>query len=435
MISFHKDSLRTIPQTPGVYFFLNTNRKIIYIGKAVNLKMRLSSYFSNNLYGKTKSLVNNTAYLKYQVMPSEYQALLSESYLIKRNQPKYNVLSKDDKSPLFVCITKEEYPRLLLKRSADINKDDQVYGPFSSTRDIKKLLFFIRKIIPYSTHKLGSKPCFYHQMNLCDPCPNIIHSSKRDKAALKHKYRKNISLIKKILSGKSLLVINLLVKELEKQSSQKRFEEANTINKQITSLKRLFIDDNYHLDFEDPNNPIDVRKREIAALKTLLLPHFPKIDLTRIECFDVSHLFGYYPTASMACFLNGCESKSDYRHFKIKARTRSDDDISSLNEIAQRRTKHFTDWGKPGLIIVDGGKGQIRAFQSALNKYPEIPVIGLAKEFETIYIPLSSHKGFASFKPKGPALNLVQRLRDEAHRFARRYHQTLFKKALFGKNP
>lgn len=187
----------------------------------------------------------------------------------------------------------------------------------------------------------------------------------------------------------------------------------------------------------NPNLLYDLRKKEINQLEIILNKYYTSKkqinNIKHIECYDVSHLSGSYPAASMVTFINGNPYKSLYRHFKIRqAKTLSDFD--SMKEVAKRRSKYFKKWGKPDLILVDGGKSQVSAFLSMLSKY-NIPIIGTAKKSESLVIPFPKIKSKYIFKKykltNGPALNLIKRLRNEAHRFARRYHHTLVKKQLF----
>ncbi|MEK7112147.1 MAG: hypothetical protein AAB875_02365, partial [Patescibacteria group bacterium] len=189
---------------------------------------------------------------------------------------------------------------------------------------------------------------------------------------------------------------------------------------------------------QNPNLSVDLINKEIKDLRTLLVNCKLKIvNLSRIECFDVAHLAGTSPTASMVTFINGEADKSLYRHFRIR-QEKGADDISSLREVAKRRAKHFGSWGSPDLIMVDGGKTQVSAFCEVLKEInipniSNIPVVGLAKKFETLIIPVTKGKKLTFIErkvAKGSVLNLVQRMRNEAHRFARRYHHHLIRKSL-----
>jgi excinuclease UvrABC nuclease subunit len=257
------------------------------------------------------------------------------------------------------------------------------------------------------------------------PCPSVIqnHTNPKQQKELLTSYRKNIRNTQKILAGQVNVVKKNLEKEMQTLSNQEEYREANLIKRQIEQINYITQPRSdvweYH---QNPNFLTDRRGQEEQALKQLLTPYFKFISLKRIECFDVAHLAGTAPTASMVTFEAGEPNKKFYRHFKIQTQLKGDTD--RIFEVIKRRIKHFTDWGKPDLLFIDGGKPQVSAAQKALAEAGiGIPVIGLAKREETIVI--KKKEGFVLVKPQKQALFLLQRLRDEAHRFARRYHHKL----------
>lgn len=380
-------------------------------------------------------MIEKADQVSFILVESEFEALLLESFLIKKYQPKFNIISKDDKHPLYIKITKEKYPRILLVRKNEIEeKNLGIYGPFPSSRTVKEVLRFLRKSIPFSDHKIGKKTCLYSQINLCNPCPNLIESETnlKSKKFLRKRYLKNIKYLKNIFERK----INKVKKDLEKEmflnSKIQNYEEARKIREQIKML-------NYITSFQTPissfiQNPNfleDVREKELDSLKEILSHHYQIKKLQRIECYDVAHTAGAYPTASLVTFVGGEAEKSFYRHFRLKALSKPDD-VASMKEVIKRRAKNFKKWGKPDLIIVDGGKPQVGAFFRALEKY-HLPLVGLAKREETLVFPLLNGNTLFFKEEKvinESALRLLQRVRDEAHRFARRYHHLLIKKSL-----
>lgn len=422
---------------PGVYCFLKDSRPI-YIGKAVNLRSRLKSYLLNDLEPKTKAMVTSTDFVSYIRVASDLEALLLEAELIRKYKPLFNVISKDDKHALYIRITKEQYPRILTSRKIDTDKFDTLtfFGPFPSSINVKDVLRLVRKIFPYSDHKIGQKPCLLFQIGLCSPCPNLIESISniKDKEILHKKYGNNIKMIIKILERKSGQVKNALIKRMSDLSKKQKYEAALEIREQLQKLdyisQNITRSESY---LHNPNLLEDTRQKEIRALTQFIYKKSKlKIKADRIECFDIAHLSGVSPTASMVTFIGGEESKDYYRHLKIRY-AKSADDLDAMNEVAEMRLKHLKDWGAPDLIIVDGGKGQVNVFESVFSKY-NIPVVGLAKRFESLVIPTNSQlkaKFIMVRVPPGPALNLLQRIRNEAHRFARRYHHLLLKKELF----
>lgn len=410
-----------LPETAGVYVFF---KKItpIYIGKAINLKHRVSSYFNLDLEPKTKRMVSEAESISFIQVNSELEALLLEAKLIKSYMPRYNIVSKDDKHPLYIVITNEEFPRIISVRKLLVNSYQLMasYGPFPSSKNVYTVLRMLRHIFPYSDHKIGKRGCIYSHIGLCDPCPNEIVQNEVQSTTykvLKKRYLKNVKNLKAVLDGQ----IDKVTKELEKEmiifSDNQKFEEAAFTRNQINRLEyitRPVLPSEFYI--ENPNLYDDQRKLEIKSLKKLI-----KIkNLKRIECYDIAHLSGTNATASMVTFINGEADKNHYRHFKIKI-AKGGDDYGALREVGKRRAFHFDDWGIPNLIIVDGGVEQISAFE---EKISQIPIVGIAKHPDRLII------GNTKIKLTGRALNLVSRIRDEAHRFARRYHHSLISKSI-----
>ena len=404
--------------------------KAIYIGKAVNLKNRLLSYLQINLAPKTKSMISEACDVSFIKVNSELESLLLEAHLVRKNQPKYNATLKDDKHPLYIIITNEYYPRILCVRKLDAKnyQPKAIFGPFPNSKNVYSVLKMLRRIFPFSDHKLGRRGCLYNHIGLCNPCPNEIEKIKDEKLKikLKGKYLKNIRNIKLILSRNIHSVRRSLEKEMRQFSKEEKFEEAFFVKKQIENIDYItqpILPTHYFV--ENPNLYEDLRAQELSELKKILNSYFIiHNSLTRIECFDVAHLAGTNPTASMVTFINGEADKRLYRHFRIRNR-KGNDDIASLSEVARRRLRHLSDWGKPDLIIVDGGVGQVHAFTSILysNKV-DIPVVGIAKNPDRLIV------GGKKIRLTGSVLNLVARIRNEAHRFARAYHHKLVKKSL-----
>ncbi len=436
-IPIKKAAFRLLPQEPGVYIFWK-KKAAIYIGKAVDLKARLSSYLAVSLSPKTKKMLEEAESVSIIKVRTELESLLLEAYLVHKNQPRYNFALKDDKHPLYIKITKEKYPRVITARKIE-EKDANLafYGPFSSSESVRGVLKMLRRVFPYSDHKLGKRGCIYSQIGLCNPCPNEIEKEKNLhlRNSLRRQYLRNINYIKGVLAGNIEKVKNELTKTMNRLAKEEKFEEAKIILEQITRLNYITqprIPTNYFL--ENPNFIEDIHKIETHSLRKILL-NWLNIGqkLSRIECFDVAHLAGSFPTASMVTFINGEPEKSYYRHFKIR-QTKTNSDIDSIGEVAKRRIKYLSDWGKPDLIIVDGGAAQVGAFTEVF-KNEKIPVLGLAKRLETLVIPSDKLKTkYVQVRIHGPALNLLQRLRDEAHRFARRYHHSLIRKSLLYSN-
>lgn len=442
-----KEKFLKLPESAGVYTFWKGNIPI-YIGKSINLKSRLNSYLDSNLLPKTQQMVNEADKVTYIIVSSDLESLLLESQQIKLYKPKYNILLKDDKHPLYVVITDEEFPRVVAVRKSFLNvlKTKAEFGPFPSTQKVKEILKMIRKIFPFSDHKITNrkvikKPCLYSHLGLCNPCPNKILSyinkpqlDENEEILIKemsNQYKQNIKNIKLVLSRKFNIVRNNLEKIMLSLSSSENFEEAKVIRDKIKLLDYITqekIDTNKFL--ENPNLIDDIRNNELNTLINFLnSSYFSSIfqinSLKRIECFDIAHISGVSATASMVVAINGILEKSEYKHFKIK-QTKSQSDYDSMKEIVQRRQKHLEDWGRPDLIIVDGGLGQVKIFNDVF-KHDLVPVVGIAKNPDRIVFPSG-----LKIKLTGDMLRFVSRIRDEAHRFARRLHHKLFEKYLTG---
>lgn len=405
---------KNVPETPGVYLYFKNN-EVIYVGKAINLKRRVRSYFDLDLEPKTARMISEANSLSYIQVNSELEALLLEAKLVRKYMPHYNIQLKDDKHPLYITITNEEFPRVITTRK------DGTYGPFPSSSNVHSVLRMIRKIFPYSDHKIGKRACLYSHIGLCNPCPNeIVHSTQYK--VLRQKYLKNIRSIKSILDGHIDKVSKNLEKEMTNFSKNEDYENAASVRNQINNLEyitRPQMPTEYYM--ENPNLYSDQRHLEIKELKKLIRNLKLKIkNLHRIECFDIAHLAGSNATASMVTFIDGEADKSLYRNFRIKI-AKGGDDYDSMREVAKRRSQHFKDWETPDLIIVDGGIGQVKSFSENIQN---IPIVGIAKHPDRLII------GEQKIKLEGPALNLVTRMRDEAHRFARRYHHLLISKSI-----
>jgi len=435
-IQIQPNFLKDIPETAGVYIYFKGNT-VIYIGKAINLKRRVSSYFDLDLETKTAKMIAEATHIGFIQVDSEFEALLLEAKLIKTYMPRYNIVAKDDKHPLYIRITKEDFPRVLTARRVDDPKLSirlrsglrsahtvpslAFYGPFPSSKSVYTVLRMLRHIFPYSDHKIGRRGCIYSHIGLCNPCPNEIVQSTEYRV-LRRKYIKNIKNLKTILDGKIDKVTKDLEKEMKVFSDAQKFETAALVRNQINHLEyitRPRLPSEFYM--ENPNLYEDSRKRELSELKNILTRSNLVIQkLVRIECYDIAHLAGTNATASMVTFTGGEADKDYYRHFRIR-KAKGGDDYGAMREVAQRRKNNFTSWGVPDLIIVDGGVGQVTAFK---EKIFEVPVIGIAKHPDRLII------GDVKIKLEGSALGLVSRIRDEAHRFARRYHHSLISKSI-----
>ncbi|KKS98322.1 MAG: excinuclease ABC subunit C, excinuclease ABC subunit C [Candidatus Gottesmanbacteria bacterium GW2011_GWA2_43_14] len=427
MTNFSLSDLNRIPETTGVYLFQDKNRRIIYIGKAVNLKKRVQSYFRADFYdAKKKRLVENVSEISLIEVRNEFEALILEAKLIKQNQPKYNISLKDDKQYIYLIVTDDEYPRILLARKIDTQ--GELFGPFPSKKTVKVIIGLLRSIFPFCTQKPKSKrSCFYSHLGLCIPCPAAIRiMPKKEAQEAKKLYLGNIRRIKKILKGSIDQVSRELTQKMTELSRQNKYEEAAVIRDQLKKLEEItevkFRPDQY---MDNPYLAANLKQKEQQMLEESLSRVLNrKVKAETIECYDISNLSGQHATGSMVTFHLGWPDKKRYRHFRIKTMS-TPDDYNMLHEVIVRRLRH-SEWPLPDLFIVDGGENQLKVFLQVLQKLElNIPAIALAKRFEKIYYAASDGIGTLEFSRDTPALQLVQRLRDEAHRFAGRYHRLL----------
>jgi len=340
-----KSLLKNLPANPGVYIFKTSDYQPIYVGKAKNLKNRLTSYFFIQLLPKTRAMVGEAKYISYIPVASEFEAFLLEANLVRKLMPKYNIQLKDDKTPLYIIISKEEFPRVITARKTDLAKikAKKIFGPYLSSLVVKKVISRLRRVFPHSSHKLGKRACIYSQIGLCVPCPNeIIKKEGFERNKLKKEYLKNIANLSKVLEGKHKSVLKDLERKMKAEAKNENFEAAGIYKNQIRQLNYLSQprqDSSSYL--ENPSLVEDLRKKELKATKNLLNKYFQIKSLDRIECFDIAHLAGSPPTASMVTFTQGEPDKRLYRHFKVKTKLKGDTD--RLKEILERKRGEIED--------------------------------------------------------------------------------------------
>lgn len=406
----NKASYTELPSTAGIYLF-KKGKTYLYIGKSINIKARVLSHVENSTQDtKEYVIVSQSDSIETQITDSEFKALLLESELIQIHHPKYNVVWRDGKSHLYIKITEEKYPKIYPVRKED-DKKSLYFGPFSSTADVESLLRTIRRIIPFcSQRKISKRACFYHKIGLCDPCPNNIGSRGKE-------YRRNIRRIVSLLLGKTGILLNSMNRELKTAIIEERYEEGLKIRNRIQTLQYLLQNRSFERYGE---HDFDNSGESLQALFSLISPYFPHLpNLNRIECYDISNLSQKQGTGSMVVLTNGLIDKSQYRKFKIK-NEKIQSDFDMLDEVITRRFKNK--WEKPSLIIVDGGKPQVRRIMQVTEKIGiEIPILGIAKGPDRFILGV---KGMPTINPRTNNLGyrLIQLIRDESHRFARKYH-------------
>lgn len=431
--NFDTNRLKDLPSEPGVYLYKNRAGKIIYVGKAAVLKNRVRQYFqkSRTPDPKTEALVAEIADLDWITVETELDALFLEAELIRRYKPRYNILLRDDKSSGFIRVDyNSPHPTVTVTRRP-LDDGAKYFGPYFSVFSVKKALLYLRRAFPYSTH-VGPMPrraCLQYHLGLC---PGL----EENKTSLPE-YRANLRRLMQYFKGERKVLIKQVEKDMKTAAKNQQFEEAARYRKQLFALKGL----TKQIVFSDKEF-MDLSKDEgLSGLAALLgLDKPPR----RIEGYDISHMSGTDTTASMVVFTNGLPNKAEYRKFKM--RIPGNDDFAHMNEAITRRlsAKNVKQWGLPDLFLIDGGKGQLSAALKARNAagHGTIPMIGLAKREEEIVIhnqdSLASYKGLAEhggqsngdfsmiLLPKSShTVKLLQRIRDESHRFAVSYHTVL----------
>ncbi len=372
---FLKDTIKQFPTSSGVYLFVDKKGKVLYVGRAVNLRRRVKNYFDKNLEPRLQEMVSLASKIKYQKTDNLLEAIILEANLIKKYWPKYNIRERDNRSFVYIVIPKQDFTKPMIVRGRELKKfpasKAEIFGPYKSLTTTETALKIIRRIFPYSTCQINSgKPCFDYQIGLCPgACFGAI--SKED-------YQKNIENIILLLKGRK----KTLLKRLEKENPT-----------QAEALKHL----------------ADVAL--ISQEDYYLTPQF-----NRIEGYDISHLAGKETYGSLVVFQNGKPKKQDYRLFKVK-NAPPHDDFKALEEVILRRLRHF-EWHYPDLIFVNGGRPQIDYLTKVFSQHNiKIPLVGISKYGgDKLVFPKKTKKSFQelaeTIKP------ILLKVREEAHRFA-----------------
>lgn len=405
-----------MPSEAGVYLFEDLEGNVIYVGKALNLRERVKSYFRDYaLFPKTRALVEQISKVRIIRALSEIESLLLEANLIQKYKPKYNVRFMDGKSYPFIKISiKDKYPKVLFARGIK-DKNSLYFGPYPNVGIVRGVLKRVRRIFPYqSVLNHPKKPCLYFHLGLC-PCPEVFE----DKA-----YKRNIRYIVNFLKGNTKKVLKDLENEKKREVEKEEFEKAAICQKRINAIYQITNPVYKPLFYEvNPNLTSDIRENELVTLKDVLEKEGLNIKKpVKIECFDISNIGGKFATGSMVVFINGEKFSSGYRRFRVRIKTPKSNDYVMMAEVLKRRLNH-PEWELPDLLIVDGGKGQVSTALKTLNEARlEVPVIGLAKRLESVVLPNFKQM---TLNRRSPALQLIMRIRDEAHRFAITYHRKL----------
>ena len=401
-----KEKIKNLPSTPGVYMMKDSSGEVLYVGKAGNLKRRVSSYFqrSSKLAERIQLLVSRVSDISYLPASTEAEALIYENGLIKQLSPKYNVALKDGKSyPMLKLTMNEKFPRLFVTRQ---KKDDGAayYGPYANAKLLKEALIILRQLFPLrSCGKMPKSVCLnYHIKQCLAPCKGLVNESA---------YGEIVSELKLFLEGRRAELLKRLSEKMSAASKKEAFEEAAACRVRIEALGSLKEKVSY-----GPSG-------EAGELKAIL---GLERDLDTIEAFDVSNIMGKEAVGSMVYFHKARPAKSQYRKFRIKT-VSGVDDYAMMREIVRRRYERIIEEnGKlPDLVVIDGGKGHLETAAAEMAKLglSNVPVIGIAKEFEHIYV--KGAKEPLVLPKESKALHLLERIRDEAHRFAIKYHKQM----------
>lgn len=425
------------PGTCGVYQYWQ-NDDLLYVGKAINLKARLSSHSQNAKMDMKEAAIVAADTIKFTLCDTEFKALMLEAELIRTLKPPHNRAWKDDKTYLYIVIDlKVPFPRPYYGRAHDLKENPRfistdpkfkVFGPFPNSFIAEEVLRAIRRLIPFCmAKKVGKHACFYSRIGLCNPCPaNIIKLPEFD--IQKRQYRTQIRQVVKILEGEISPVIKDLTLKMKSYSEAQDFENALLIRKNIERFERFTKTHN----FSDRQFSYNDSSKKLESLQQLFIDYCNlSITFHRVECYDASNSAMHDSVVSMTVMTDGLLDNGQYRRFKIK-NPRAVSDFDRLDEAISRRLKNKS-WDQPDLIVIDGGVPQLRRLQRIFDKQTEPPLyIGLAKHPDRLVLPGDSRKAskwiIIKLATDYPALLLLEQLRDEAHRFANAYRKILEKK-------
>jgi len=419
-------STQCLPDQPGVYFFMKGDTPI-YIGKSVNIRARVHSHIqASKLSRKEYAIVSQADAMDYMTTLNNFDAIVLESQLIQKHKPQYNVVWKDDKHFLYIKINLgETYPKLIPVRKEEPDGRSVYFGPFKSSQMTEKLLLELRRIVPFCTQRaLGKRPCFYARLGYCNPCPNAIESCKNpdEKIRLRKQYRHNIRKAIEILDGRTTTYMQSLSRQLKTLSDAQRYEEAILIRRKLLQFSLFLNQRSFHENRSSINSESDDIHEQVQEFMTKHFAYTLDPHAFRIECYDMSNLYGKQATGSLVVFQDGLFAKKEYRTFSVKYDGISD--IHMMEEVLRRRLEH-DEWRKPDLIVLDGGRPQLRHIDRLFRSLGvTIPLISIAKRPDRILLPKT---GYAPIHVDKNSLffKVIQSLRDESHRFAKKYHVAL----------
>ncbi|MDM8004901.1 MAG: excinuclease ABC subunit UvrC [Phycisphaerae bacterium] len=427
---------RHLPKTPGVYLFKDAQGRVLYVGKAKDLRSRVSSYFQNStdLLATRGPEIAHMASLAVDLdfldCETEVDALLQENRLIKDIQPPYNERLRDDKTfPYLEITTSDDFPGVYVTRKPRI-KGSKLFGPFTNAAGVRDAVNALQKVFRFRTCELEIvdgderrryfRPCLLHSISRCTaPCADRIS---------KEEYRKDIDRLKKFLASKRSVVLRQLNREMEQAAARREYETAARLRDEIKALEALSLSGDPHADVQPEVFYIDPAEGLARLGEILDLDRSPR----SIEGIDIANLHGGESCGSLVCLIDGKPFKNGYKRFRIQT-VEGINDYAMIREVILRRYRHAAEGEElyPDVILIDGGLGQLHAALSAFDEMNVRPpmVISLAKREEEIYIQARSKP--VRLARNHPALRLLQQVRDEAHRFAQHYHHLLRRKKTF----
>jgi excinuclease ABC subunit C len=426
-----QDKVKQFPAAPGVYLMKDNQGRILYVGKAKNLRNRAGHYFTQAAADdpRTRDLVKLIADIDFLPAETEVDALLLEARLIKDVQPRFNVELKDNKTfPYLQIRVREDFPRIEFTRKPR-RRGVKLYGPFTSAKGLRYVIQVLQRLFRFRTCSLDLRsdeprwrwfrPCLLHSINQCSaPCNFRVG---------KEEYRKQIRGLRLVLEGKKARLVREMDREMQEASAALQFEKAARLRDDIAALKKLGLRGQVDRDVQPEVFTIEPRKGLTGLRKVLGLDRTPRT----IEGIDVAHLGGTDLVASLVAFIDGLPFKPGYRRYRLKT-VEGIDDFASIREVVTRRFRpqHSSQAAEeervfPDILLIDGGKGQLHAALEAFHLLGVEPpcLLSLAKREEEVYRPNAAEP--LRLGRHAAALRLLQYVRDEAHRFAQHYHHLL----------
>src|SRR6516162_6225381 len=425
------EKVKLFPAAPGVYLMKDAQGRVLYVGKAKNLRNRAGHYFTKAALEdpRTADLVKLIEDIDFLPAETEVDALLLEARLVKDIQPRFNVNLKDDKTfPYLQIRIREDFPRVEFTRTPR-RRGVKLYGPFTSARSLRAAIQVLQRIFQFRTCALDIddgdsrwrwfRPCILHNIRQCTAPCNL--------RVTKEEYRRQIRALRLVLEGKKGKLVSEMEEAMRQASADLQFEKAARIRDEMEALKKLSLRGDVDKDVQPEVFQIEP-KRGLAGLRKILgLAKTPRT----IEGVDIAHLGGGETVASLVSFIDGLPFKPNYRRYRMKS-VRGVDDFASIREVVTRRfrRKMRDEELLPDILLIDGGKGQLNAALEAFDFLGREPpcLISLAKREEEIYRP--GNAAPLKLSRHSAALRLLQYVRDEAHRFAQHYHHLLRRKKL-----